>query len=265
MKRVILTICSTAVVLALCGCVSGKNNNSEVSGEDVSVIADEDKVTYQLSGSDEFSEVGGKVIERDNREAEVSAPEGSISLEKAKETVDTCAFEQFYLPSATADYKKYYYGTVDFNGKDYYSMCFYTEKNSVRMYVGTDFYVSCDGKEVLRCDWSGNPTEAEIGGNSTDKTFEQLYKGAEITPNDALFVLNNIEAAKLGLTEKLSSYTFEIDTKLSTKRGIKCYCITPKLKYENGTKLFNTIYVTADKTDRILMYSEQTGDYEQLK
>ena len=265
MKKRILALCSAALILAFCGCSTGGANDADSGSDRVSVKADEDKVTYQIDTEQEFSEVGGKVVERTADEPEVSAPDGSITLEQAKKIVDSCAFEQFYLPSAVADYKKYYYGTVELNDKSYYSMCFYAEKNSVRMFAGTDFYVSCDGEEVLRCDWSGNLTDAEPGGNSKDKSEEELYKNAKISAVDALFLLNNVEAEKIGLTEKLNSYTFEIDAGLSEKRGIKCYCITPKLKYENGTKLGKSIYVAADGTDAILMFNENTNDYEQVK
>lgn len=264
MKRTIFAVCCAALVIAFCGCGADKGDNTEESSDRVSVIVDDDNLIYQIDGTQEISEVGGKIVERSTDEPEVSSPDGSITLEKAKETVDSCSFEQFYLPSEITKYQKYYYGTVKLNNKDYYSMCFYLEKNSVRMYVGTDFYVSCDGGEVLRCDWSGNLVDCEIGGNSGDKTAEELYSGAKITPEDALFALNGTESAKLGLTEKLSSYTYEIDAKLYTKRGIKCYCVTPKLKYENGIKILSPIYVTADGTGRLLMYNEQTSDYEQV-
>lgn len=265
MKKRILTLCSVAIIIAFCGCSTGRNSDVDESSERVSVTADSGIITYQTDNTQEFSDVGGNIRERDANEPEVSAPDGSITIEQAKELVDKCAFEQFYLPSAVSDYKKYYYGTVKMNDKNYYSMCFYAEKNSVRMFVGTDFYVSCDGDEILRCDWSGNLEDVEPIGNSEDKNEKEIYKDSKISAEDALFLLNDVGSKKLGLTEKLNSYTFEIDAGLSTKRGIKCYCITPKLKYENGIKIFKPIYVTADGTDRILMYNETTSDYEEIK
>lgn len=264
MKRLVLSVLGAALVITFCGCGAGTDTDTDTNSDTVSVVMEDDKLIYKTENADEFSEVGGKLVERGADEPEASAPEGSITLDRAKEIADSCAFEQFYLPSPTSNYEKYYYGTVNLNNNEYYSMCFYTEKDSVRMYVGTDFYVSCDGKNVLRCDWSGNLVDCEIGGNSGDKTAEELYSGAKITPEDALFALNGTESEKLGLTEKLSSYTYEIDAKLYTKRGIKCYCVTPKLKYENGIKILSPIYVTADGTGRLLMYNEQTSDYEQV-
>lgn len=267
MHKKIFTGFIIAVMLGLSGCAVSSGTESTQGNDDTEYSVygtDDGAVTYDFGGGNNAAEVSGDPIERNGNTVEVSAPDGSISIDKAKELVDSCSFEKFYLPVKTADCGKYYYGTINIGCEEYYSMCFYLEKNSLLMYVGTDFAVSCDGKEVLKKNWTGTYEEVELGSSSDDKTFDEMYEGAEITPEEALFALNGVEAEKLGLTEKLSSYTFEIDSKLYTRKSIKCYQITPKLNYENGITLGSPIYVTADGTNRIMMYDSAGDDYVKI-
>ena len=264
MKRKLLVILAAAMLCGMCGCVqkSSSEGSAEDSNTGLTVHENSDGgIVFEFDSQNSFEEVGGSLINRtDEKTPEI--PEGGISLEEAGKIVDSCSFKDFYLPSEIKNYKKYYYSTTKFNGKDHYLMYLYLEKNGIKMFAGTKFLVACDGKKVYSADWTGSYREEKLDSVSQNPDTKELYKDAKITPEEALFVLNKAEPSSLKLKESVFAYTFETDAKLYEKKSIFCYKITPKLEYENGISMSEPIYVTADGTDRIIM--SDGDDYKQV-
>ena len=259
MFRKISAIAAAAVLLTACGCSSG-DKTGEIRNEEVSMYVTSDgEIVYDFGTEEEFEEFSGDPESRGGTK-EVTAPTGSISIEQAEKIVDDCSFKSFYLPGKTAEYKKYCHEIINEDETSWYHMYFYLEKNGVRLYTGTDFRVSCDGKSVTKRDWTGSYQEVKTGSASGDPTQQELFPGAKTSPEDAVFAICNVDAKRLGLTESLQTYLFETDDKLCSKKSIDCYKITPKLIYPNGIKMCSPIYIAADGTDRILMTDQTTGE-----
>ncbi len=266
MIKKIIAIVFSAVLISLCGCSRADTEKGNADGDNsLNVYQQSDgTIVYEYSTENSFEEIGGGIIVRNGTDNKADIPEGGISIEEAEKIVDSCEFEPFYLSSKTSDYRKYYYETIEIDEEKYYLMCFYTEKNSVRIFTGTDFAVSCDGKAVKKKDWTGAYRDVEIGSAEKNKSPEDMFGQTKITAVDALLSIISADKSKLGLTESLQSYIFEGDTKLYSKIGINCYKFTPKVEYKNGIKMGTPIYIAADGSGKILMQSEQTGEYEQV-
>lgn len=264
MFRKLSLIAAVLVLAASCGCSSGDKSDT-VRNEDVSMYVTSDgEIVYDFGDGEEFEEFSGQPETRGETK-DASAPEGSISIEQAEKIVDGCSFKSFYLPGKTANYKKYYYETINGEEDSFYRMYFYLEKNGVRLYTGTDFMVSCDGKSVSKRDWTGSYQDVKTDTASEDPKPEELYPGAKTTPEDAIFAICNVDAKRLGLTESLQTYVFETDDRLYTQKSIECFKITPKLVYSTGIKLCSPIYITADGTDRIFMTDPATGEIQLIQ
>lgn len=262
MKKFISTILSAALLLGLCGCAFGTAEDpmdAEQNNGTRTYITSDGAVVFERSMDNPTEEISGNIITRDTTEKDVSAPEGSISFEEAVRLTDACSYKELFLPTAVQNYQKHYFGTIEENGIPYYDIGFFLEKNSVRIFVGTELLVSCDGKSILKKDWTGSwmPLEEEGTSDISGNPFADVPS----TPQDALFALTKVDSRKLGLSEGFFTYTYEIDTKLHERKSIKCYKITPKLEYENGLRYAAPIYVTADGTNRIMLHDDATDDY----
>ena len=269
-KKIMLAALLALSIAGLCGCTGeGERDpeNPDGSGDIQISVDSEGKVVYDLHPEESAPDPKktGDLIERDTKEKEIIPPKSSISKEEAEKLVDSCSFEGFYLPSKAADFEKFYYDITKRNGKDYFYLCFYKEKNSVRIYFGTDVLVACDGSEILKKDWTGTYVPCEKDSGKKDKSQEELYPGAKKSASEALFAICGLDMKKLGLKESLSDYTFETDSKLDTREGVKCYKFTPKLNYEAVTKLGSPVFVTADGTDRVLVLDQKTNKYTEIK
>lgn len=249
-------------VLSLSGCKKGSfsdmspNNQNSVEGYTVTsegIYIDTEKIS-------DVSVEDGYLIGHTGDKPDVSAPQGSISFEDAVKILDSCSFEKFYLPQKVSNYEKHYYETIRHNEDDCYMIGFYINKNGASIYLGTNALVSCDGKKVYKQSWMGSYEEVKIGSSENDKTFQELYPDAKITPDDALFVIESKGKAALELMENLTQYTFEIDTGLVEKNGVKCYAVYPKLNYEHRVKIFECIYVSADGENRVFIKDNESED-----
>ncbi len=262
-----LFICLLASVLSVfCACSS--NDNARLTDADeemgVSVYEGSDGKTiysFDLDGS-KTEPVENKNLKKHTlQKIEVSAAPGSISLEKAEEILDSCSRYRLYIPGTVAEMKKQYNETITFNGKEYYAISFYLEKDGVRRYVGSDVIVACDGSDIYRLDLSGSYQKVEADAAQNDKPLTEIFKGTGISAKDALFSINNYDPKTLGLEEEITDYTFEISDQLAVKRSISCYRITPKLRYANSVKLCSPIFVAADGSGRTLLYNSDKDDY----
>lgn len=261
-KRIVLLI--LAVSLILCGCSQNNDENSDSSSvnsdeEGLEIIVDKDSIN---NNDNEFEE--GTLIERNNQQ-KVSSPEKSISFEEACELLDSCNMESLYLPQSAKDYQKYYFGTVKYQNTDFYSIYLYVPNGKNKIYVGTNYIVSCDGKNVMKKTWTADYYNVETKTASADPSIEELYKGAKITPNEALKILCDKDGVQLKLGEDTSVYTFEVSTKLADIDSFECYKITPKLEYTNNLELLEAFYVNTDGSGEVYIKDSDSNGYQSLK
>ena len=259
-----LAIFSSVLLLSFCGCALGTAEDpmdNTLDANTKTYVTSDGTVVMERSTVNNPEEVSGNLVKRDTAEKKVSAPEESISYEEALKLADSCDYRKLYLPTKVSDYKKFYLGTVEYNEDTYYNIGFYVEKNSVKMFVGTDILVNCCGDEILKKDWTGSYLLMETEGGQKNNSADEDFSDVVTKPQDVLFALTKTDARRFGLSESLFSYTYEIDSKLYDRKNIKCYKITPKIEYENGLVYSTPLYVTADGTNRIIIHDDTTDDY----
>lgn len=262
-KLLFISILSCFVLMY--GCT--QNENNPTASEDlpgVSVYQTSDgTIVYENS---KLTIIEGSLIERDINPKEVSSPSDSITFEKAAALLNSCNFEDLYLPQSTKDYEKYYFDTVTYNNELFYSVDLYLNSDNKKIFVGTNCLVACDGSKVLKKTWSSDYISVELNSSSSDKVIDEIYPNVKITPNDALIAFSSFGEKKLGLENDFSSYTFEIDTKIYDIKSIKCYQLTPKLYYNNQTKMLPSYYITVDGSNRVFINDkENIGSYIEIK
>lgn len=265
MKKVIIFISLIAMSFALCACSQNDNEGMyELPPPKDSFYETSDGTLIYNDNPSKIDE--GSIIKRNGDSVEVSAPENSISLDKAEEMLDGCAFEDLYLFQSVKDYKKYYFGTVSYADSMYYSFDFYIEKDGKRVFAGTNCLVACDGTEILKKDWAGDYVTVQLNKATSEKSPSELYKSAKVMPNDALLTLTKFSNSQLGLEYELLTYTFEGETEIQTLKSIKCYKFTPKLNYTNSVKMLSPYYITVDGTNRVFTVDkENDGEYIEIK
>lgn len=264
MKKIIIFVSLLAMALTLCACSQSEDESSlSVSSENSFYKTSDGTLVY----NDNASKIDeGSLITRNGDSVEVSAPENSISLDKAETMLDGCAFEDLYLFQSVKDYKKYYSGTVTEGNSMYYSFDFYIEKDGKRVFAGTSCLVACDGTGIMKKDWTGNYVTVQLNKSESEKSPSELYKSAKVLPNDALITLTEFSDSQLGLDYELSAYTFECETEINTVKSIKCYKFTPKLNYTNSVKMLSPYYITVDGTNRVFTADkENSGEYVEIK
>lgn len=270
MKKVLLALMLTGVMCSFCACGNETSQDDDIPADtnvDVSVYEnDKGNIVYHynLDGETDKEESADDTVVHRQEDKKVEAADGGISLEKAEELLDSCSSYRLYIPGKISDFKKRFNDIIKVNDKDYYSISLYCEKNSVKMYVGSDIIVACDGKKVYRLDIAGSYQEMEINGAKNDKSVCDMYPGAKISPQEALFTIYSYDRKKLGLKESMIDHTFEVSDTIAVKNSIECYQITPKLRYSSSVKLCNPIYVAADGSGRVLAINQSKTDYEIL-
>ena len=270
MKKRVLALLLTGVMCSFCACgneSSEENDAPPDTNVDVSVFENEKGNVvyhYNLDGETPYQESSEDTVVHRQEDKKVVAVNGGISLEKAQELLDSCSSYRLYLPGKISEFKKRFNDIIKFNNKDYYSISLYCEKDSVRLYVGSDIIVSCDGKDIYRLDVAGAYQKMEPGTAENDKSSSELYPDAKISPFEALFTINSYDRKKLGLNEAIIDYTFEMTDKIVVKNSIECYQITPKLRSSSSVKLCNPVYVAADGSGRVLAINKTKTDYELL-
>ncbi len=245
MKKIIL-VSALILSLSFCGC-SAEGDNSEKTESSASqgaeVSADESGITYTIRDVSHDTSTGDRIVISDDQD-DISAPDDSISFKDACDIIDSCNMEELYLPQSAKDYKKLYCSTVKYQGKDYYSIYNYLEVKGQKIPVGTNCLVACDGSEILKKDWVGGYDPVKKNTAKNDKSIEDKYPDAKITPNEAITDAAE-KGEKLGLEYEVSSYVFEADDTLTEINGVACYKLTPKTEYTNSIELHTAIYVNA--------------------
>lgn len=265
-KKILSLILAVSLSGCLCACARDEDTTLTDADDEVDVSVYETSdgnivYNYNIDGSKTESIENIDLRIHNNSEEEVSAPDGSIDIEKAEEILDGCSNYRIYLPGKIKDFKKFYNGTVEMNGKDYYSMSFYMESSGKKIFVGSDVIVACDGSAVYRVDLANAYQPVKMESADEDKEQSVQYPDASISAKDALIYAVEADREKTGLGEDLSAYTFELGEKLIVKKSISCYKITPKLTYSNSVKLGTPIYVAADGSERAFTYDSETDDY----
>ena len=241
----VLTALLLVFSLGLCGC-SQNDNSSDDNKQNTASSTEESKV----------------FIERKDA-GEPSAPEESISFKEACEMLDKMSMKETYLPQSMKDYKKLYFGTIDYVSEKYYSVYPYIEAANKKIFVGTNCLVSCDGSDILKKTWIGDYAEVTSSAD-TDKSLEELYPGAKVTPNEILTVLAEHEKS-LSLEHDISKYIFEVADKLVDIDGKKCYKIMPKIEFMDGIRICQSFYGTVDGSNEIWQADiSQNGEYKKL-
>ena len=265
MKRKIFITLLAGCMCLLCACSSPAEESSAGGHTEPSIFEDSDgNIVYNYN----FDEDGvppadkGDLKKRATEAPAFAVAKNGISREEAEKILDESSSYRMYLPGKTADFKKFYNQTLKYEEKDYYSFSFYAEKNSVRMFVGTDVLVACDGSEVLRLDAANSYQQVEMNSAQDDKDAKQMYPDAKISAQDALFSLLDKDAEKLGLTENINDYTFEADDELVAKKSVNCYQFIPKLRYESSVQLGSAIYVASDDSGRIFALDNEKHEYD---
>lgn len=229
-----------AAVLMLCGC-SGNNNDGEKNNS---------------------SETGGELIEHKSKEVP-SSVKGGISFEEACSILDKYSSKEFYLPQAVKEYKKYYFGTIDYMGDKYYSIYPYIEAANKKIFMGTNCLVSCDGQLVLKKAWTGDYAEV-TKKFSEDKSSDEIYPDAKASANDAVASFAEKEK-NLKLDNDITKYVFEVGDRLYDRNGIKCYKISPKLEYMDHIEILQAYYVAADGSGEVYKADlNNGGEYSRL-
>lgn len=262
-KRITLAVLCL-LMTGLCACNSGSNSSSSApqgSEESLGVYINEDgRIVYTFGDPDEEPADTGAVLHRDPNEPK-EVPEGSISHEEAKKVLDSCSFEELYLPCSVSGLSAKYEGIEEIGTKKYLKYSFYAEKNGTRIFLGTNACVSPDGKTVYKKNWASKYDPVETGSSRNDKTQSELYPEASVSPEEAIFVLAGADLKALGLTEALTDYTFETDSRLHTIKSLPCYKITPKLYMTAGMEMKSPVYITADGSGHIMIPDNSTGEY----
>ena len=259
-KAITLFIC--AGLLSFSGCAIAVNDSAEKdknTAADHIASADEDGTIHYRFDEDYSETDPGALVKRTFEEKEFTPADGDISKEEAIKILDSCGFSEFALPDSISRFSKLYNGVVEIGTEKCYSFLFYAEKGAEKLFVGREAIVSADGSKVYARNILGTSTEITPGSSKDDK---ELYKTAEISPEEALFVINKDNAEKLGLTEDMPCYSFEFAKKLYDAKSVSCYKITPVLEYEHSKKHCSAIYIAADGSGSIIMADPRTGDFE---
>ena len=192
-----------------------------------------------------------------------SAPDESISYEKACQMINECGMEELYLPMSALEYQKLYFGTVEYDGEMYYSVYPYLTVGSKKIFVGSNYLVACDGEFVLNKHWFGEYSVVNTSC-ANDKSVKEMYPDAKITPNEALIMMAENEKS-LGLDRNISDYLFEVSHEMRVVNGVPCYKITPKLEYYDRIDLLQGLYVAADGSTGIYRAtSSSAAEFSQL-
>lgn len=237
----------TALILSLLlaafcagGCIGKGKRDSEKSGDEGSAANDT------------------SIIKKTDKE-EPSDSAGRISYEEALELLDSYGGADFYLPQPMKDYKKLYFGTVNFCGEPCYSFYPYVEYGDKKVFAGTNCLVSSDSGAVLKKAWTGDYMEAKIKSED-EKPVSERYPDTKITPNEALVVLAE-KGNALGLEHDIKEYVFEFKDKLQEAGGLMCYQITPKLEFMKHIELSQSYFVAADGSGTVL-FADLTHENE---
>lgn len=254
MKKFLCVLISAVCMTALGGC----DEKLPPPADDIDESSF--RIDYSPQVSDNIDQAS--IINR-NQNKTVSSPEESISFEKACEILDKCDMNDLQLPESARYFKKYYFDTVEYYNKMYYSVYFYSEKDDKKVFVGNNTLVSCDGELVLTKNWLGYYDEVKQNNAENDKDFKEIFPDAKISPSEALKALAD---KNLQLEYNLSQYVFEFLDEAKDIQSINCYVVTPKIELADSINLVQRLYISTDGTNRVFKNApNEKGEYIELK
>ena len=253
-KTVIAAVLLTSVLL--CGC-SGKENDTSSSVGETAGNNDIISVVSEITESKNDSEKK-ELIEI--KESEISVSEGGIELEEAYSLLDDCSAEQLYLPESVKSYKKLCIGIIERNDKKYYSVYNYLENGGMKIILGTNCLVSCDGSEILKKNWMSGYDVVKINTSYGDKSYTENYPGAKISPNDAVILLTGKGSDALELDYDIDKYIYEVNKDIRTLDGVEYYSVTPKLQFTDSITVLSPCYVSTDGNGSICIPDKLNGE-----
>ena len=257
-KRIITAALLLSLLLCGCGSTTGDNGNTsvaETAGTESRVVNVDSSVNSKASAG----------VVAAHSAVSYTAPEGSITFEEVCVILDRCSYKDLYLPQSVSDYEKICTGITKHNEKDYYQVYFYLSKGEEKVFMGTSCLVACDGKSVSRKNWFG--TYEEIGTNKAkdDPTWQDIYPGAAVTPNEAMLVLLDKSFNALGLQYELSQYVFEVKSDVKSIEGIECYSVIPKIETGNAVTMLQNCYISTDGSNTVFVPdSSAIGKYKRI-
>ena len=226
MKKIAYLLMASAVVFSISGC--SENNDTS----DISDIQDSSQVY---------------VIQK-NESKNIVLPTDSIGFEEACGFLDKCSMTELELPQSVTDFSKYYFGTVDYYGKSYYSVYLYTEKDDKKIFVGNNVLISCDGKFAIVKNLFGQYEKLTENGSQTDIDYKEIYPDVKISPVKALQCLAD---KNLQTDYPLSQLVFDFGKELTEIQGIVCYEVTPQVEFIDSLTMLPKIYIAADGSNRL--------------
>lgn len=253
MKKFLCVLISAVFMTALSGCDEKLPSPANDDNQNVLKITSDPR--------DLESTPQGSVINR-NENKTVSAPEGSIGFEKACDILDKCDMNDLQIPQSAKYFQKYYFGTVEYYNKMYYSIYLYSEKDDKKVFIGNNILVSCDGELVLTKSWLGYYDKVSQNNNENDKDFKELFPDAKQAPSEALKALAD---KNLQLEYTLSQYVFEFSYETINVQSIECYIVTPKIEFTDSINLVQRLYISTDGTNRVFKNNpDEKGEYIEL-
>ena len=252
MKKILYLCMVSALAFSLCGCgESAENSENEDIQSSTAVVSD----------VQESEIVQESVISR-NENKTVSAPADSISFDEACAFIDKLSMKDLELPQSAVNFKKYYFGTVEYKNKPYYSVYFYVEKDEKKVFVGNNILVSCDGGYALIKNFYGMYEVLE-GESTEDADYRELYPDAKTEPAEALKALTE---KNLKMEYTLSQYLFDFLTEAQDINGVNCYVVVPKIEFAGSTTMYRKLYISTDGKNTVFtLSSDGSGEYIELE
>ena len=251
MKKILYVCILSAFLVSMCSCGESADTSDGGDVQSNTVVSNVQK-----------SEVSEMSMISRNENKTVSAPADSISFEEACEFIDKCSMKDLEIPQSAVNFKKYYFGTVDYKGKPYYSIYLYVEKDEKRVFVGNNILVSCDGGYALIKNFY-NMYEVLKGDSTEDVDYKELYPDAKTEPVEALKVLTE---KNLKMEYTLSQYLFDFLTEAQDINGVNCYVVVPKIEFAGSTTMYKKLYISTDGKNTVMTLSpDGSGEYIELE
>ena len=252
MKKILYLVMASALAFSLCGC--GENMESSESDGMQGNAATVSNV--------QKSEVNQESIISRNENKKISAPSDSISFEEACEIVDKCGMDELGIPQSAVNFKKYYFGTVDYKGKPYYSIYLYVEKDEKKVFVGNNILVSCEGGLALIKDFASLYGKLDTNGAENDVDYKERYPDVKAEPVEALKALAE---KNLKMEYALSQYIFDVMKETQDINGMTCYAVVPQVEFMHSINMYRKLYITTDGTNKVFRFDDESQDFIELE
>ena len=240
MKRTMALILCVFTFAGLTACRDTETEESSDYDVDVSQTSDG---TLIIGDASETSTE--EVSQRNLNEAEVSASDGSISFDEAVELLQSCQSTDMYLPDSPSEYEAFYVETTTINDIECYRIDLYLNVNSVPMFVGVPYAVSCDGQYVLEKTIVGSWSIIEPVSAEEQEDYLTIYDSPSFSPNEAIESVEKLTLEQVGIENELTDYYLRFEKTLYTVVDDECYRISVTAYTSSGVQIAAFIFVSA--------------------